>query len=561
MLESLYIRNLVLVPKLQLDFAPGFVTITGETGAGKSLVIGALALLSGRRASPSVISHGADHCEVAGVFRLNDSFAALKKRIDDKLEELGLPPCEEGRLMLRRVLSANGSRAFVNGSPVTAGVLRLFGEALVDIHGPNENQSLLLPARQLRLLDSFGSYHPLLEEGTASWNTLEALRKRRAELEGAGLTPEELSLLEHQLQEIDRAELHPDEEETLADEHRRAAGAQRLCELSGQLAGVLGQNDDSLVDSLSAAIRGAEELAEIDPKGGEEFLKRMNAVSEELSSLSADLQDYNASLDLDGEALQRLEERLALVQALKRRYGPTYQDVIDTGERIRARIRNATGRVEELQRLQEEEAAARAAFETLCGRLTAARRKAAGTLAEAIAGKLKRLGFLKAAFEVRLEAAAGSATGADACEFCLSPNPGEPLSPLRECASSGEIARVMLAVKSVLSDADELPIMVFDEIDANIGGRTAGAVAAELRALGRRHQIFSITHLPLIAAAGDAHYLVEKRVQGERTITTMAPVEGDGRVAELVRMLGADENDRAAVAHAREMLEEIPCAK
>ena len=561
MLESLYIRNLVLVPKLQLDFTPGFITVTGETGAGKSLVIGALDLLCGHRASASIISHGADQCEVVGVFRLDDSFAALRKRLDDKLEELELPPCEEGRLMLRRLLSANGSRAFVNGSPVTAGVLRLFGEALVDIHGPNENQSLLQPAHQLRLLDSFGAYHPLLQEVMTSWHRLEALRRRRAELEGAGLTPEELSLLEHQLHEIDRAQLRAGEEETLAEEHRRAAGAQRLCELSAELAGLLGQNDDSLVDSLSAAIRGAEELVDIDPKGCEEFLKRMNAVSEELSSLSADLQDYNASLDLDGEALQRLEERLALVQALKRRYGPTYQDVIDTGERIRERIRNATGRVEELRRLHEEEEAARTDFKALCGRLTAARRQAGATLAAAIAAKLKRLGFLKAVFEVRLEEAAGSATGADACEFYLSPNPGEPLSPLRESASSGEIARVMLAVKSVLSEADELPVMVFDEIDANIGGRTAGAVAAELRALGKRHQIFSITHLPLIAAAGTAHYLVAKHVKGERTVTTMAPVEGDARVAELVRMLGADENDKTAIAHAREMLEESSCAK
>ena len=560
MLESLYIRNLVLVPKLQLDFTPGFITVTGETGAGKSLVIGALGLLCGHRASASVISHGADQCEVAGVFRLDDGFAALKRRLAAKLEELGLPPCEEGRLMLRRLLSANGSRAFVNGSPVTAAVLRLFGEALVDIHGPNENQTLLQPARQLQLLDSYGGHQALLEETTAAWGRLEALRRRRAELEGAGLTPEELSLLDHQLQEIDHAELRPGEEETLAEEHRRAAGAQRLCELSGQLAGLLTQNDDSLVDSLSGAIRAAEELADIDPKRCDDFLKRMNALSEELSSLSDDLQDYNASIDLDGETLQRLEERLALVQALKRRYGPTYQDVIDTGERIRRRLANATGRTEELQRLQEEETAAREVFEKLCGRLTAARRKAGAKLASAIAAKLMCLGFLKAAFEVRLQKAAGSATGADACEFHLSPNPGEPLSPLRECASSGEIARVMLAVKSVLSDADELPVMVFDEIDANIGGRTAGAVAAELRALGKRHQIFSITHLPLIAAAGDAHYLVEKRVQGERTTTTMSAVGGEARVAELVRMLGAEAGDAAAVAHAREMLEDS-CVK
>jgi len=555
MLESLYIRNLVLVPELQLDFTPGFITVTGETGAGKSLVIGALGLLSGRRASANVISHGATQCEVAGVFRLPEHYAALRKRLEAQLEELGLPPLEDGRLMLRRLLSANGSRAFVNGSPVTAGVLRSFGEALVDIHGPNENQTLLLPAKQLELLDAFGGYQPLLEQTAASWNALSAIRARRKELEAAGLAPEELPLLAHQLEEIDRAELHSGEEESLSEEHRKAAGVQRLCQLSGELAGILGQNDDSLVDSLSGAIRAAEELAEIDPRGCGEYLQRLNALSEELSELSGELQDYNSSLELDGETLQRLEERMGLLQALKRRYGPTYDDVMETGERIRKRIANATGRVAELEALQKQESEAKAHFMQSCGALSEARREAAGRLAAAISEKLKRLGFLKAAFEIRLQAAsAPAANGADACEFFLSPNPGEPLAPLREVASSGEIARVMLAIKTVLSDADELPIMVFDEIDANIGGRTAAVVGTELQALGCRHQVFSITHLPLIAASGNSHYLVEKRADGERTTTAMQRVDGDARVVELVRMLGAAADDAAAIAHAREML-------
>ena len=554
MLESLYIRNLVLVPELQLDFTPGFITVTGETGAGKSLVIGALGLLSGRRASASVISHGAAQCEVTGVFRLPERCEALQKRLEAMLEELGLPPMEEGRLMLRRLLSASGSRAFVNGSPVTAGVLKSFGEALVDIHGPNENQTLLLPAKQLELLDAFGGCQPMLSRVASSWSELSSIRSRRQELEAAGLAPEELALLAHQLEEIDRAELHPGEEERLSEEHRKAAGAQRLCQLSGELAGILGQNDDSLVDTLSGAIRAAEELAEIDPRGCGDFLQRLNVLSEELSELSGDLQDYNSSLELDGETLQRLEERMGLLQALKRRYGPTYEDVMETAVRIRRRMGAATGRVAELEALQERETAAKARFVQECAELSKARNEAAGRLSAAIAEKLKRLGFLKAAFEVRLAAAAASSKGTDGCEFFLSPNPGEPLAPLREVASSGEIARVMLAIKTVLSDADEMPVMVFDEIDANIGGRTAATVGMELQALGTRHQVFSITHLPLIAASGNSHYLVEKHSDGDRTTTAMHQVTGDGRVAELVRMLGADAGDAAAIAHAREML-------
>ena len=555
MLESLHIQNLVLVPELQLEFAAGFNTVTGETGAGKSLIIGALQLLAGGRASPASIRKGARQCEVAGLFRVPEHYPAVREELARRLEEYGLPPCEEGALLLRRVITESGSRAFVNGSSVTAAILKGLGDLLIDIHGPNENHSLLFPARQLKLLDLYGGHRAELQAVAAAWETLAGVRARLQALDSDGLAPEEQALFAHQLKEIDAARLAPDEEEQLLARHRLAANAATLRGTAGLLAQALAQGDDSLVEALAPWIRKAEELEELDPEHAAPFVQRLNALSEELSDLANDLDGYGSRLDIDEEALHDMEERIELIQKLRRRYGPTVEDVLATAERLRERLRRAASRADDLKRLHEEERAALDALAKCCAALTARRQDAAARLAPAIAAKLRRLGFARALFEARLDGAPPGPGGADACEFYFAANPGEEPRPLRQTASSGEIARVMLAIKTVLSEVDDIPILVFDEIDANIGGRTAAAVAAELTAVGQRHQVFSITHLPLIAAAGRQHFLVEKRIDGDRTVTTMAPLSRKQRVAELVRMLGAAPDDQAAIAHAREMLE------
>lgn len=554
MLESLYIRNLVLVPELHIEFGGGFNTVTGETGAGKSLILGALHLLTGGRAAAAVIRRGATSCEVSGVVNLANGFQALREEIAQKLESYGLPPCEENRLLLRRVITESGSRAFLNGSPVTAAILKEFGECLIDIHGPNDSHSLLQPAKQLHLLDLYGGHQAQVAKVAACWARLTETHRKLQALLAEGLAPEELALLAHQLKEIDQAHLAADEEQTLLERHRLAANSAKRCELAGQLAQGLSQSDQSMVEALVPWIRAAEELAELDPQHTGDFLNRLNLLSEECSSLANDLEDYAANVEVDAESLHEMDERIELIQKLKRRYGPTLQDVLDTAERLRARLQRASTRTAELARLREEEAAENNSYLIETKQLTSLRKKAAGRLAPAIVEKLRKLGFLKAAFEVRLETAKPGPAGTDSCEFFFAPNQGESISALRHAASSGEVARVMLAIKTVLSEVDDLPILVFDEIDANIGGLTAGAVAAELRAVGQRHQVFSITHLPLIAAAGDSQYLVEKRTEDERTITTMHRLEGDERTAEIVRMLGSTLQDAAAVAHATEML-------
>ena len=518
------------------------------------MILGALHLLMGARATAASIRRGAKSCEITGVIRLDDDFRALREDLVKKLEEYGLPPCEENRLLLRRVITESGSRAFINGSPVTAAILKEFGDRLIDIHGPNDSHSLLLPTRQLHLLDLYGGLQSQTTKVVECWTRLTETHRKLQELLAEGLAPEELALLTHQLKEIDQAHLTVEEEIELLERHRLAVNSARRCELAGQLAQGLAQSDQSMVEALVPWIRAAEELAELDPQHAGEFLNRLNLLSEECSSLASELENYASRTDLDEEALHEMDERIELIQKLKRRYGPTLQAVLETAERLRSRLQRAATRTAELKRLREEEAAILQTYQAAAQELSSARQAAALRLSPATVEKLRKLGFLKAAFEVRLEMAKPSASGIDSCEFFFAPNQGENIAALRHAASSGEVARVMLAIKTVLSEVDDLPILVFDEIDANIGGRTAGAVAAELHAVGTRHQVFSITHLPLIAAAGDSHYLVEKNTEGDRTVTTMRQIHDTDRTAEIVRMLGSTMEDAAAVAHAGEML-------
>lgn len=560
MLESLYIRNLALVSELHLDFESGLNVVTGETGAGKSLIIGALQVLAGGRASAASIRKGEKSCEIAGVVRLPDAFAEVRAALAARLEEAGVPPCEEGQLLLRRLISESGSRAFINSAPVTAALLKDVGELLIDIHGPNDSQNLLLPARQLELLDVYSGCREAVKSCRQVWQQLSRKRAEVRALEGEGLAPEEIALLEHQLKEIRHAEVRPEEESGLLERHRLAAHARRLVEVSGQCAGGLAEQEGGAVDQVALVLRQLREVEQYDPRSGGEFCHRLEMLSEQLQELADDLTGYAGRLQVDEEELSELERRIGVLQKLKRKYGPTLEDVQQSGERIRQRLERLQGRDEQMQKLCREEGDLRQLHEKKCVMLSETRRVAALRLGDEIAGRLQHLGFSQALFEVRLAPAASGASGADAAEFCFAPNVGEGIQPLRLSASSGEIARVMLAVKAVLSEADAVPILVFDEIDANIGGVVAGAVAEELRAVGRRHQTFCITHLPLIAAAGNRHLQVSKEVSAARTHARVRVLSAAERVDELVRMLGAQRGTAAARDHAAQMLEKFASA-
>jgi DNA repair protein RecN (Recombination protein N) len=550
-LASLRIRNLALVEDLTWHPGPGLVAITGETGAGKSILIGALQLLLGERADKSLIRSGADSCTVEAVFEVSDP-----TRLDGWLEEQGAEPCAEGQLLLKRSLSAAGAgRQFLNGSPCTLAALKGLGDRLVDLHGPHDHQSLFSREAQTAVLDSFAGAGPVAADFAAAHRESQRLAAEagqlRAREQDASLRRE---MLAHAASEIAAAALRPGEEEELTTRLRAAGNRLRLIELSSQLQSALGADGEGgLRVALAEAVKAARELSRLDPSANP-LLEAVEVVAERLGELESDSRRYAESIDSDPGAVKELEERADLLQSLKRKYGGTIDEVMARGDQAARDLNEIETRGERLAELEKAMAAAAADETKLAGKLTAARVKAAPRLAKAVTEELRELGFLRAGFGVRLETLSERRPGgAELADFEFAPNPGEAAKPLRAIASSGEISRVMLALKSVLAGQDGVPLLVFDEIDANVGGEIAVKVGQKMRALSSAHQVLCITHLPQVAAAAQRQFVVRKDYDGARTTTTVGVLDGDGRVAELARMLGGQDSDSARL-HARNLL-------
>jgi DNA repair protein RecN (Recombination protein N) len=557
MLTDLRIKNLALVNDLAIQFGPGYNSITGETGAGKSILIGALGLVLGERADRTLIRDGDDHCSVEAIIEVAD----LGKAFHSHLDKNGIEPCEENQLFLKRSFSASGgNRQFVNGSPTTLNVLASIGEWLVDIHGPHDHQSLLKASRQLDILDAYGG----LEKQRANFAVLVDLR--------AGLTAQkaelivdedayarELDLLRFQVSEIESAQLKATEEAELEQAFQRATHSARLAELSAEARQIIDSGEPNATDLSSALGRALQEMAGIDP-GAESLLADQTAISGQLADLGAAVADYAERLSLDPAQMKLVEERYNLVQSLKRKYGSTLPKVIAFGDNANKRLAALEGRDEELARLNADSAKLDEQIQTLGQALSAARKAIAPKLVEEAERQLNDLGFLQSRFDVEIidpselgqAETAVSRTGFDQIEFLFAPNPGEPFKPLKAIASSGEMARVMLALKTVLATQDSIPILVFDEVDSNLGGETAGVVGEKMKQIGGNRQVLCITHLAPVAAAGHRHYFVSKEVVEGRTLTRVTQLDGESRVDELTRMLGG--GGAAARQHAEELL-------
>ncbi|HXM33295.1 MAG TPA: DNA repair protein RecN [Chthoniobacterales bacterium] len=547
-LTLLRIKNLALVEDLEWQLAPAFTAITGETGAGKSIIIGALQLLLGERADKSLIRTGADVCAVEAVFEGTEL-----EKLNPRLSDAGVEVCD-GELILKRSFSAAGAnRQFINGSPTTLAVLKNLGDELVDLHGPHDHQSLLSPDKQLALLDGFAHAEELLREFGERFRALQSLRSEHAALSTAESAREqEIDLLRHQVNEITSANLSANEEEEISARYKLAANSKRLIELAGSIARRLSEADDAVLSQLAESQRLLRELEKIDPSTG--TLAEAHAASVvELSEIARSLSHYAEQLDLDPAQLAALEERVSLFETLKRKYGGSIADVISFGERAAERLRKIEGRDAELDRLNREIESARAEVERIGHALHKVRAKAAPKLSENIRANLRGLGFRQFEFEAKMTALAEArATGFDAVELLFSPNPGEPLKPLRTIASSGEISRLMLAIKSSLAAQDAIPLLVFDEIDANVGGEIANAVGEKMRKLAADHQVLCITHLPQVAAAAGTHFVVTKEVTGGRTFSRLEEVKGKSRQEEIARMLGGKSD--SALKHAASLL-------
>ena len=549
-LTLLRIRNLALVEDLEWQLGPGFTSITGETGAGKSIIIGALQLLLGERTDKSLIRTGADVCAVEAVF----AGTGLEK-LNLLLSDAGIEPCE-GELIVKRSFSATGTnRQFINGSPATLAVLKNLGDELVDLHGPHDHQSLLSPDRQLALLDGFAHAEEAVREFEQRYRKLQTLQAKQAALSTAESAREqEIGLLRHQVSEITNAKLSVAEEEEIAARYKLAANSKRLVELAGTISRRLSEADDSILPQLAETQRLLRELEKIDPAQG--MLAEAHAASVvELSEISRSVSHYAEQLDLDPEQLAALEERVSLFETLKRKYGGSIADVVAFGENAAERLRKIDGRDEELECLSKEIATVRAEVERAGHILRKMRTEAAPRLSENIRSNLRDLGFRQSEFEAKLSRLdEARATGCDAIELLFSPNPGEPLKPLRTIASSGEISRLMLAIKSSLAEQDAIPLLVFDEIDANVGGEIANAVGAKMRKLAGDHQVLCITHLPQVAAAAATHFVVTKEVTDGRTYSRLREVAGKARNEEIARMLGG--KTESALRHAATLLKQ-----
>lgn len=561
MLATLRIKNLALVQELALDWAEGYNAITGETGAGKSVIIGALNLVLGERADRTVIRAGAESCSVEAVFEAR----GLAPGFHDLLEEKGLEPCEENQLVLKRIFTNSGTnKQFINGSATTLSVLAQVGNWLLDMHGPHEHQSLLHAPEQLRILDAYAGVGDLLRNFAKLRQELIGLLENKAELIIDEKTyAQQLDLLRFQVTEIENAKLRPEEEQELENEHSRASNAARLLELSQHALAALSEDENALLSQAGGIGRSLHELQRLDARAGDLVDIHEQAVAL-FTQLQRELGQYADSIEVDPGRLQELEERVNAVQALKRKYGSTIAEVIEFGANAREKLEALESRDEEIARLNEAIKKIESELWKVGKELSSERRKIVSKLSKAVVKELRDLGFQQSFFDVSITtwtreeafARAVPVNGFDAIEFQFGPNPGEPARPLRAIASSGELARVMLALKTVLAAEDQVPVLVFDEVDANIGGETAVAVGEKMRQIGKKRQVLCITHLAPVAAAAGSHYLVSKEIKEGRTFSNIAPLQGKERVAEIARMLGGQ--GEAARKHAESLLKSGP---
>lgn len=549
MLSILKIRNLALVEDVTWELAAGLVGVTGETGAGKSIIVGALKLILGERADRSLIRTGQDACTVEASFHLKDTRA-----IDAVLEEAGLEPCQDGELIVKRTISASGAnKQFVNCSPVTIQVLKGLGEFLVDLHGPHDHQSLNSRERQLDMLDKFAGIEEALTKYEAAWKEWRAAVTELDDLENSERAgSQQIDMLKFQANEIASANLKEGEGEEIESKHRIAANGARLAELCGAITSRLSEGEGSVVDGLREISRSIHELEKIDP-GTAKMFEGFKSAQIELTELESSVADYAEELEIDPAELVRLESRIDTIQKLKRKYGRTIGEILEflaETERKLSRIENRGEEIAKLQKLVQER---EADVLKLGKQISKKRADAAPKLAKEVASHLADLGFKQSVFAAQLtNLSEPSKSGLEEVDFHFAPNPGEPSKPLRMTASSGEMSRVLLAVKSALAKQDAVPLLVFDEIDANVGGNIAEAVGRKMAALGTTHQVIAITHFPQVASLAKSHFVVTKEIKGGHTKSQIAEVAGDERVEELARMLGGSA--ASAREHAKSLL-------
>lgn len=551
MLETLAIKNLALVEALQVEFETGLNVITGETGTGKSMIVGALNLLLGERADKTILREGADQCMVEATFNATHS-----DELQAFLNDGGIESSTDGRLLVKRVFNAAGSgRQFVNNSPVTLQVLKRIGELLVDMHGPHDHQSLLRADFQLNVLDAFGHHEKELAAYCEEYARQQALHaKRKALAADDADVARQIDFLAFQVQELESSALREEEEAEIIREQNVLGNAQAILQWTEEIRQALTEAEESAFNRLAAVQQALDKLTALAPEAAN-WKSEARTLAEQIQDLSAGVGKFVGNIEGDPGRLQWLDDRLAVYQKLKRKYGGSAPDLLKLCQQSRERLRDLQTRDEQVRKLDSELKVGLQRLETLGQALRGKRKLASERLVKAIISELKDLGFDKSVFAIAFNPVAPCAEGLDAVEFTFAPNPGESQRPLRVIASSGEMSRVMLAVKTVLAEHDRIPVLIFDEIDVNIGGTTARRVGEKLAEVARRRQVLCITHLPQVAVHGSVHFAVEKQVQNGRTLSRIIKLDGPRRIDEIARMLGGRDTTRVTLDHARELLE------
>jgi DNA repair protein RecN (Recombination protein N) len=551
MLTELRIRNFAIIESLSLPLARGFNVLSGETGAGKSIIVGALGLLLGERASTDLIRTGADRATVEGVFDVAD-----RPEIAVLLDERGIDAEESFVVLKREVAAAGRTRAWVNGSTVSASILAEVGRLLVNLHGQHEAQTLLDGDAQRRILDAFASATEQAAAVRDAYDALASARREIADLSRRRADAEKRAdYLGHVVQEIESAKLVEGEDVRLEDEARRLENAQELRELSTGIAEAIEGEEESLLQRLAAVERLLATITRVDPT-----LARLQELYDtayyNLEALARELSEYESSVELDPSRLEEVRRRRDLLFRITKKYGPTLADAIDAGSSARAELDLISSADLDLRTLEERERVAAAALQERAAALTALRSQAAERLGRAVDEVLPDLGMVDGHFQAALVPLRDiGADGAEAVEFRVSLNVGHEQRPLARVASGGELSRVMLALKTILARLDRVPTLIFDEVDAGIGGRVGLQVGETMRRVASYHQVFAITHLPQIAARGHHHILVSKGARGGVTTADVAVLDGESRITEVARMLGGDPESDVSRAHARELLE------
>ncbi len=543
MLKELRVRHFAIIDRLDIQFAPGLNILTGETGAGKSIIIGALGTVLGQRAYTEMIMTGHEQATVEAFFDIRDHPVT---------EELGIDT-SEGILLRRTISKAGKTRAYINDTMVNLASLARLGATLVDVHGQHEHQSILGSEHQMRLLDYFGGLDRERTGFSEKFRELSTLKTRLEDLRlGRRARAQKTDMLRFQVDEIDAAGLGKGEDVKLEEELEILSNLTRLKELVEGAYSLLYTDDGSSIEKLTGAIDRLRDMSGIDGEASAslELLEQALPLAQDAAISVRDLRDR---YDLDPGRLEEVQERLRVMDNLKKKYGESINEVIDFRNRAQAELDDLEGEEEDTEALEAQINEKTSGLEKAARNLSRKRKKAAGSIAGEVMKILKGLAFSKAEFVVSVEDSDLSSTGADDVEFLFSANKGEIPKPLSKVASGGELSRIMLAIKTVLRKVDDIPVLVFDEVDAGIGGKTAKNVAQRLKESSAGRQVLCVTHLPQIASIADTHFLIDKSTTGERTLVVISELKGQKREKEIARMLSGTVTD-TSLEHAREII-------